>query len=461
MELVLLVIGLILGWLIGWFIAKSKFKTSSEFTEADYNAQVEKVSELKTEKAVLEGKITDIKQAHTDDLGELGKIRGENIELKTQLTKAEADYKHLEEKLTEQKQEIERIQERFKEEFENLANRIFKDSAKEFTDKNKEKLDEILNPFKTKIDEFKGRVEQIHESEVKQREALKTEMTSILALNQQLSDDTNNLTKALKGDSKVIGDWGQLVLERILESSGLRKDEEYYLQKGFKNKEGKTAILDCLIKLPDDRDVIIDSKVSNADYQRYVASDDEGEQKKALKDHVAAVKKHIDELSAKDYYDIPDLNTLDYVIMVVPTEPAYLLALKEDPSLVNYAFSKGITLVSASNLVAIIKITSCLWQMEYQSRHVMDIADRGGLLYDKFVGFVEDLQAIGANLDKTKQVYEDSMNKLKTGSGNLIGQVEKLKKLGAKAKKQIQADLIESALENEDIPELPNETDNL
>jgi len=446
----MLIVGLVIGGILGWFIAKSKFKIGQKFTDSDYQTIYSEKTSLMTEKAVLKEKLDDIGRLYDKDIEELENSRTENVTLKEQIATMKSDYDHLQDKLTEQKGEIEKIQERFKEEFENLANRILKQTTQEFTNKNKEKLDEILNPFKTKIDEFRGKVEQIHTEELKQRQELKTEMTNLLTLNQQLSDDANNLTKALKGESKVIGDWGQLVLERVLEESGLRKNEEYYLQPSYRNKEGNLVYPDCVIRLPDERDIIVDSKVSIAAYERYVSAQTEDEIKKAIKEHLTSIKKHIDELSSKEYHEIEDLNSLDYVMMFVPIEPAYILAMKEDPTLINYAFSRGISLISASNLIAVIKITSCLWQMQHQSEHVMEIAERGGALYDKFVGFVEDLQNIGKHLDKTREAYDNSMNKLATGRGNLVRQTEMMRELGAKAKKQIPSGILQVAFESDE-----------
>ncbi len=360
--------------------------------------------------------------------------------------------KALQDKLDTQKKEIGELGIKIRMEFENIASKILDEKSDKFTRQNKENLEFILKPLGENIDTFRKKIEDVYDKEAKERFSLGREVQRLMELNRKVSEDAVNLTKALKGSSKTQGDWGQMILENILEQSGLEKDREYFVQEFIKdddgnyikNEEGRRLQPDIIIRYPDDRRLIIDSKVSLNAYTRYVAAAEDESRERAVRDHLLSVKRHIEDLSGKSYQDFEP--GLDFVMMFIPVEPAYMLALKNDQDLWNYAYQRRILLISPTNLIAALKLIEDLWKREYQGQNAQAIADRGAALYDKFVNFVDNLSGVGTNLEKAKKSYDDAFGQLKTGRGNLIGQAEKLKKLGVKAKKNLPSSLASEAL---------------
>ena len=326
--------------------------------------------------------------------------------------------------------------------FKNLANEILEDKSKKFSEQNAQQLDILLKPLQTKLTEFKEQVSNSYEKESRERFALKHEIERLASLNLMMSDEARSLTNALKGDSKIQGNWGELVLESILESSGLRKGEEYLVQDSHTQADGSRLQPDVIIKLPEGRHLVIDSKVSITAYARHTEAASTDEADKELLAHIQSIRQHIQGLSGKNYAGIADIASVDFVLMFIPIEPAFLSALKSAPNLYQEALSKNIVLVCPSTLMATLRTVAHLWRQDQQNKNAMEIARQCANLYDKFVGFVEDLEQIGKRLDQAQSSYHDAFNKLKSGKGNLIKSAEKVKELGVKPNKMIASNLL-------------------
>ena len=365
-------------------------------------------------------------------------------EAEKQLAELNADYRNLKERLTEQKEEFEKLREKFETEFENLANKILEEKSKKFTEQNKEKLDQVLKPLGEKIEEFKKQVADTYEKETRDRVSLKEQIVKMAELNQKMTDEAKNLTKALKGDTKKQGNWGEVILQRILEKSGLQKGREYELQESHTTEDGRRLQPDVVIHLPEDKRLIVDSKVSLTDYERYISADDDATQERALKAHVQSVRTHVKGLSAKNYQKIYEGNSPDFVLLFIPVEPAFAAALQGDSDLYYEAFENNIVIVSPSTLLATLATIDNIWKQEYQNKNAMEIAKRGGALYDKFKLFVESMEDIGQRIDQTQKSYDEAMNRLTTGNGNVLRQVEMLRSLGAKVSKQLPEELLQN-----------------
>jgi DNA recombination protein RmuC len=390
-----------------------------------------------SKQAVLEERISGLQTDRDDLQKELADKEKQIIDLSSRHATALAEIKNSSERLETQKKDVEQMQELFREKFENLANTILEDKTKKFTEVNRVKLEEILNPLKERIKDFEKKVDETYDKEAQQRFSLKEEVKKLAELNQQVSAEAQNLAKALKGESKTQGNWGEMILESILEKSGLVRDREYSVQPSFRDEGGKLLYPDVIIHYPENRNVVIDSKVSLTAYEAYASSDDPETKEKLLKEHLVSIRKHVNELENSKYQDLYKLQSLDFVMMFMPIEPAYLIAVQKEPELWNYAYERRVLLISPTNLLAALKMISALWQQEYQNKNVMEIAHQTGDLIDKFHSLLEDLDHLDSDLKSARKHYDDAKNKISEGKGNLIRRVEKIKELGVKSKKKL------------------------
>lgn len=431
----MIIITFIMALAIGIFIGKTLFAAQSKSDKASLE---EKINGLLQQ-------IEQLKNQVGQTIQERENIRTEKEALAIQLSKKETDFDNLWERNKEQKEEVEKLQEKFTKEFENLANKILEEKTVKFTEQNKENLKNILLPLQDKIQLFEKKVEDTHKESIDYHAALRQQILGLREMNEQMSKETLNLTKALKGDSKIQGNWGELVLERVLEKSGLEKGREYEVQQSFVNEDGNRLFPDVVINLPDGKKMIVDSKVTLTAYERYINSEDETEKAQHLKEHVIAIKRHVDQLSDKNYHDLYQMESPDFVLLFIPIESAFALALNDDTSLYNKAFEKNIVIVTPSTLLATLRTIDSMWTNQKQQENALEIARQAGALYDKFEGFVSDLVKIGKKMDEAKVEYGNAMNKLFDGKGNLINSVEKLKKMGAKAKKALPDNILQRA----------------
>lgn len=445
MEIIFLIIGLLFGSSLAFFFLKSKKTLSAE----EANKLNEEINTVKIESGKLTER-TKLLEADKQSLhSELKLEREKSEKLTSENSALRTDYQNLQEKLNEQKNEIEELQQKFVKEFENLANKIFEEKSAKFTEQNKEKLSEILNPLKEKISEFEKKVEETSKESIKGHASLKEQLQMLKEMNQQITQEAKNLTEALKGQSKTQGNWGEFILESILEKSGLVKGREYAVQESLTTEDGKRYQPDVIINLPENKSIVIDSKVSLIAYERYVSSEDDIEKAKALREHALSIRSHLKNLSSKNYQSLYNLNSLDFVLMFMPIEPAFALAVQNDATLFIDAFDMNIVIVSPSTLLATLRTIASIWRQEKQNRNALEIAHQAGLLYDKFVNFYNDLVDVGKKLDSTKGSYEEAMKKIHAGKGNLIAGVEKMKQLGAKASKSIPPAALNRALSDE------------
>ena len=420
----------------------NELKTEIAKISAENNSQNQKIAEQ-----------TEINNKQSTDFIKLIDEKNELISLKSHLT---AQNEGLQKLLDSQKEEIEKMQALAKEEFQNLANRILEEKSKKFTDTNKENLDLLLKPLGENLENFKKQVNEVYENEARERFSLNNTIKLMMEQTTKISQEANNLATALKGQTKTQGDWGEMILERILEDSGLTKDREYFTQFNIKNENGENQRPDFILKLPGNQLVIIDSKVSLNAYERMIFAEDEDQKKQNLNLHISALKRHIDTLAEKRYDNLKE--SLDFTIMFVPVESAFLTALQGDTQLWNYAYKKHVILLSPTNLIAYLKLISDVWKRDNHNKNASEIARQAGALYDKFDGFVADLLKIGKKMDDAKGDYENAMKKLSSGKGNLVGSVQRLKQLGAKASKSLPEALLERA--NEDSETNLLETEN-
>ncbi|UFH46261.1 DNA recombination protein RmuC [Flavobacterium galactosidilyticum] len=440
------VISLILGIFIGKLIFSARFQSEKISLEEKMIAANYQIDQLKEQ--ATSDKSNFEKQLHLSNV-EKETIRTEKDSLAIQLSKKEVDFENLWERNKEQKEEVEKLQEKFTKEFENLANKILEEKSNKFTEQNKENMKNILSPLQDKIQLFEKKVEDTHKESIDYHAALRQQILGLREMNIQMSKETINLTKALKGDSKMQGNWGELVLERVLEKSGLEKGREYEVQQAFTNEDGNRVFPDVVINLPDGKKMIVDSKVSLTAYEKYINEEDDSLKLGYLKEHVLSIKRHVEQLGNKNYHDLYQIESPDFVLLFIPIEPAFAMALNEDSNLYNKAFEKNIVIVTPATLLATLRTIDSMWTNQKQQENALEIARQAGALYDKFEGFVSDLIRIGKKIDETKTEYTGAMSKLVEGKGNLIVSVEKLKKMGAKAKKALPENIINRAQKDE------------
>jgi DNA recombination protein RmuC len=439
--LLLFIIALFIGVFIGKLIFSAKSQSEKAFLEEKVNSLKE---QNESDKLTLEKKLQQT-------VNEKEAIRNEKETINIQLTKKEVDFENLWQRNKEQKEEVEKLQDKFTKEFENLANKILDEKSNKFTEQNKENMKNILSPLQDKIQMFEKKVEDTHKESIDYHAALRQQILGLREMNLQMSRETLNLTKALKGDSKMQGNWGELVLERVLEKSGLEKDREYYVQQSHTNSEGQRVLPDVVINLPDGKKMIVDSKVSLTAYEKFINEEDDNLKNSFLKEHVNSIKRHVDQLGDKNYQDLYLIESPDFVLLFIPMEPAFAIALNEDTTLYNKAFEKNIVIVTPSTLLATLRTIDSMWTNQKQQENAFEIARQAGALYDKFEGFVADLIKIGKKIDESKTEYQGAMNKLVDGKGNLIISVEKLKKMGAKAKKALPENILIRAGKDENL----------
>ena len=461
MDNLIIFIASILFGAVGFIIGKYVYRLKNQSELSGLNERLERQEQQLTTQRELAQKDLQQQQDHFESqsklmLNQINKLEQERNELREnlnetviQLATRDTELKNLADKNEAYKEEVTQLQEKFTKEFENLANKILEEKTNKFTELNKENIQSILHPLQDKIQLFEKKVEQTHKESIDYHAALRQQIMGLKDLNQQMSKEALNLTKALKGDSKTQGNWGELVLERVLEKSGLERDREYSIQQSFTNENGQRVMPDVVIHLPGNKKMIVDSKVSLTHYERYSNAEDDIEKAQFLKEHIQSIKRHVDQLSDKNYQDLYKIDSPDFVLLFIPIEPAFALALNEDTQLYTKAFEKNIVIVTPTTLLATLRTIDSMWNNEKQQRNAMEIARQAGALYDKFHNLMADLTAVGKDMDRAKSNYAAAMNKLFEGRGNLITAVEKIKKLGAKAKKALPESLLERANNNE------------
>ncbi len=429
MEIVYLILGLLIGAVITYLFLKNKFSSQSVSFEERNRIYEENNKKLETE---------------------LNSERDKRIEINSSYSSLQADYNNLRNKLQEQKEEIDQLQKKFTTEFENLANKIFEEKTTKFSEQSKTNLAEILNPLKEKISEFEKKVEETNKESIRGHASLREQLNTLKEMNQQITQEAKNLTLALKGSTKTQGSWGEFILESILEKSGLVKGREYKIQEVIYSEEGRRYQPDVVVNLPENKSIVIDSKVSLTAYEKCISGEDDVQRQISLKEHITSIKNHIKNLSSKNYQSLYQLESIDFVLMFMPVEPAFALAVQNEPNLFNDAFDKNIVIVSPSTLLATLRTVASIWRQENQNRNALEIARQSGALYDKFQALITDLIELGKRISTLQRGYEEAMKKLYSGRGNLILSVEKIKRLGANATKSLPQQLLDRADDDED-----------
>ncbi len=451
-ESMLILITFIVALAVGIFIGKLIFSAKSQSEKSGLKERINGLlGQIEQLKVQFQTERNQLEKSFTQLSSEKENLQKEKESLAIHLAKKENDFDNLLERNKEQKQEVEQLQEKFTKEFENLANKILEEKTVKFTEQNKENLKNILSPLQDKIQLFEKKVEDTHKESIDYHAALRQQILGLREMNEQMSKETINLTKALKGDSKMQGNWGELVLERVLEKSGLEKDREYFVQQSHVTEDGNRVFPDVIINLPDGKKMIIDSKVTLTAYERYINEEDDNQKNQHLKEHVVSINRHVEQLGNKNYQDLYHMESPDFVLLFIPIESAFAVALNEDTTLYNKAFERNIVIVTPSTLLATLRTIDSMWTNQKQQENAIEIARQAGALYDKFEGFVGDLIKVGNKIKDTKTEYDNAMNKLVDGKGNLITSVEKLKKMGAKAKKALPESILKRAENEENI----------
>ena len=472
-EILLLIIGGCVGGVLGWFLLRQQGKTtdlrkqhqsaieivelSSQLSTA--NSQLENVTKefddakiisstvqanfnkLETEKAVIDSQVERLPDLEI----ELNDLRSRLITEQKRSTEFQTRLEEQTRSGEEKLKLLKEAKEVLTTEFQNIGQKIFEEKTEKFTHQNKTNLESLLNPFRDQMSAFKQKVDDVYDKEAKDRVALSEQVKQLRDLNQQLSQDAVNLTRALKGDSKARGNWGEVILSKVLERSGLKEGREYEVQETHKNEEGSRFQPDVVIHLPESKDIVVDSKVSLVAYENFSTTEDEKERATALQQHIASIRAHVRDLSGKNYEELKGLRTLGYVLMFIPIEPAFLLAVGEDPELFNDAMSKNIFIVSPSNLLITLKTINAMWQYAYQNENALEIAQKAGGMYDKFVSFVESFDLVGSRLEQAEESWSQARGQLVTGKGNLVKRADDLKQMGVRTKKQLPSDFVSSS----------------
>ena len=462
----ILFIGVVVLILLLWFLhhrsqhkALESLQTSVQTLEDEVDVQKklhescrqemtsQQVANAALQEKVLQGEqqLLELKQALADKEAVIGALNRELSDNKSTITELETRLEAERKAATEKLALLEEAKAKLGNEFRLLANQIFEEKGKTFSEQNRASLDEVLKPMREQLGDFRKRVDEVHHHDAKERASLREHLAQLERLNRQMSEDALNLTQALKGESKAQGNWGEMILERILETSGLREGHEFLREDSTDIGGGKRQRPDVIVRMPGDKHIIIDSKVSLTDYERALSASEPADRKQAIKAHVNSLKSHIRSLSDKRYDQLPQIHSPDYVLMFVPIEGAYMMAIEADQGIFEAAFDKRVAVVTPSTLYATLKLIEQLWRYERQSENVVKLIDRASLLHDKMVSFVESFEEIGKRLDQARGSYDTALGRIKTGPGNVIGQIDTLGKLAGKTKKELPKHLIESS----------------
>lgn len=441
------------GSAIGFFIALLFFRTKQSAPQSNNS---EELATLDKQNAVLQQQLSDERKIRAEIQQEINIVHEKLQSISVQKAESDTRYTLLSEKLKDQRNELDQLHQQMREQFKNIAADILQKSSQTVQDEHRNRLNDILSPLKDKIEKFETQVGKTNEERIREHQSLKEQISQLHTLNKTIGDEAHNLVSALKGQSKTQGNWGELILEKVLESSGLVKGREYNVQASMNNEEGRRLQPDIIINLPEQRTLVVDSKLSLISYERYCNCSDETQRDLHLKEHIGSIRRHIRDLSGKNYQHLYSINTLDFVLLFVPVEPAFALAVEHDAELFNEAFGKNIVVVTTSTLLATLRTIASIWRLEYQNKNSQEIARQSAELYDKFAGLIDDLIQVGTRMNDAEKAYSGAMAKLHTGRGNLVARVENLKKLGLKTSKQINPKLLqrtEDLIESDEVAE--------